>query len=166
MAIVTALMRTAIRVKFHRRLFIDDTFLIFACLTMTALLATVLYYTPTIFLAETIPNSQMQEGSTVPPASVNLGALTTRYRKAQFLRGSLAWLTIFAVKFSFLSSFRALTNRLPRIFMYWKVVVAVNILASVYCIGCGFLGCLKFGDETGQYLYGFQRMSQMTLTTL
>ncbi len=150
MAIVTAFTRTAILVKFHRRLFIDDAFLIFACLTMTALLATVLYYTPATFLAENIPNSQMQEGLTVPPASVNLGALISTYRKAQFLRGSLSWLTIFAVKFSFPSSFRALTNRLPRFLLYWKVVVAVNVLASVYCISCGFLGCLKSGDETGQ----------------
>ncbi len=111
---------------------------------MTALLATVLHYTAATFFAQGLPNSQMQEGSTVPRA------LISRYRKAQLLRGSLAWLTIFAVKFSFLSSFRALTDRLPRFHLYWRVVVAVNGLAFIYCIGCGFLGCLKSGDENGQ----------------
>lgn len=142
MAIITASVRTAIRIKYHRRLFVDDAFLVFACLALTALFASVLYYTPTTYLVAAIVDAQLSKGSTVSLSSERLGAVISTYRKAQLLRGSLAWLTIFAVKFSFLSFFRNLTNRLPRLFLYWKVVVAVTVFAFVYCIACGFLGCL------------------------
>ena len=141
LAIVTASTRTAIRVRFQHRLFADDAFLILACLALTALFATNLYYTSNVYLVGAILQGQSQEGSTVSPA-------ISSYRKAQFLRGSLAWLTIFAVKFSFLSFFYPLTDRLPRLILYWRMVVATNIIAFVYCVTCGFLGCLQSGDET------------------
>lgn len=155
MAILTASARTALRIKLHRRLFVDDAFLIFACLALTTLFATVLYYTSTTSLAEDIVNGQLQEGSTALPPSVNLDAVISRFRKAQLLRGSLAWLTIFAVKFAFLSFFYPLTDRLPRLFLYWRVVVAVNVLAFVYCIACGFLGCLDSSNKSCEQLYQF-----------
>ena len=151
MAILFALLRIAIRIKFHRRLFADDAFLIFACLTLTALLATVLYYTPNIFFVESTLNGQMQKGSTVASAGVDLRAVILEFQKAQLLRGSLAWLTIFAVKFSFLTFFRQLTDRLPTFFLYWRVVVFINVLAFLYCIGSGLFGCLGSGDETREY---------------
>lgn len=146
MAIITASVRTAIRIKYHRRLFVDDAFLIFACLALTTLIASVLYYTPTIYLAAAISDGQLYKGSSAPPTSVPPGALILKYRKAQLLRGSLAWLTIFAVKFSFLSFFRTLTDRLPRLFLYWKVVVTVTVFAFVYCVACGFIGCPDSDD--------------------
>ena len=121
--------------------------------------ATVLYCTSTIYLAAAILHGQLQQESTVSLASADLGTLISKFRKAQFLRGSLAWITIFAVKFSFLSFFHPLTHHLPRLRLYWKVVAALNALACVYCVTSGFLGCLGFGDETCEYWCGFQRLS-------
>lgn len=148
MAILFASLRIAIRIKFHRKLFADDAFLIFACLALTALFATVLYYTSTIYFAANIFKGQLQEGSTVAPAGVDLARVISKYRRAQLLRGSLAWLTIFAVKFSFLAFFRQLTDRLPRLFVYWRVVVVINVLAFLYCIFSVLLGCLEPANET------------------
>lgn len=145
---VTASIRTAIRIRLHKRVFADDAFLLFACSTLTALIATVFHDEPTIYLVQAVSSGQLQQGSAALPANGSSSALIPTYRKAQFLRGSLSWLTIFAVKFSFLAFFYPLTNRLPTLFFYWRVVVAVNILASVYCITCGFFGCLKSGEET------------------
>ena len=159
MAVVAAFVRTAIRIKCHQRLFVDDIFLVFACLTLTAMFATVLYYTSTIYLVAAILDGQSQQESTVSPASADLDTLISKFRKAQFLRASLAWITIFAVKFSFLSFFHPLTARLPRLRLYWKVVAAVSALASVYCVTSGFLGCLGSGDETCEYSCEFQRLS-------
>lgn len=147
-AVVTASIRTVLRIRFHRTLFADDALLIFACLTLTALFSTVYHYESTIYLVEAILDGQLQEGLVVSPASGRLSALISRYRKVQFFQGCLSWLTIFAVKFSFLSFFYPLTDRLPRLSLYWKVVVAVNVLASAYCITCGFFGCLNPGEET------------------
>lgn len=158
-AIITASARTAIRIKFHRRLFADDAFLFIACLALTALFATVLYYTSTTYTATAILSGQLREGSTVSPASVDLGAVVSGYRKVQYLRASLAWLTIFAVKFSFLCFFRPLTDRLPRLLLYWRVVVATNILAFVYCVACNFLGCLGSSDDTCEWWCRSQRLS-------
>ena len=149
MAMVTASVRTAIRIKFHRRLFVDDAFLLFGCLALTALFASGLYYTPNTYLAEAPANANghLSEGSTASLSSEHLGAVISTYRKSQLLRGSLAWLTIFAVKLSFLSLFRTLTDRLPRLFLYWKVVIAVTVLAFVYCIASGSLGCPGSDDH-------------------
>ena len=142
MAILTASARTALRIKLHGRLFTEDAFLIFACLALTTLFTTVLYYTSTTYLAEIIVYDPSQDAT-----SLNRVAVISQYRKAQLLRGSLAWLTIFAVKSSFLSFFYPLTDRLPRLFLYWRVVVAVNVLAFVYCVASGFVGCLESSDE-------------------
>ncbi len=163
-AILTASLRVGVRIKFHRRLFADDAFLIFACLTLTALFATVLHYTSTAYLVSDILNGQWQERPTMSPASVDMGALISSFRKDQFLRGSLAWITIFAVKFSFLSSFRPLTERLPRLLQHWRVVVAVNVLAFIYCVASGFLGCIEPGDDACEYSWA--QDSQMTLTDM
>lgn len=153
-AVVTASIRTVMRIRFHKTLFADDALLIFACLTLILLFSTVYHYESTIYLVEAILDGQLQEGLVVSQASGRLSALISRYRKVQFFRGCLSWLTIFAVKFSFLSFFYPLTDRLPRLSLYWKMVVAVNVLASAYCITCGFFGCLNPGEETLQCLTG------------
>ena len=146
MAIITASVRIATRIKYHRKLFVDDAFLIFACLALTTLFASVLYYTPATYLAAAILDGQSYQGSSASPTSVPLGALISTYRKAQLLRGSFAWLTIFAVKFSFLSFFRTLTVRLPRLFLYWKSIVVVTVFSCVFSVVCGFIGCADFDD--------------------
>ncbi len=158
-AILSASVRVGFRIKFHRRLFADDAFLIFACLTLTALFATALYYTPTTFLVSDVLNSQSQEGPTMSLASVDIGAVISSFRKDQFLRGSLAWITVFAVKFSFLSFFRPLTERLPRLLQHWRIVVAVNVLGFLYCVASGFLGCIEPGDDACEYSWDNPRLS-------
>ena len=48
----------------------------------------------------------------------------------------LAWITIFAVKFSFLFYFRTLVDRLPRLKMLWRVALAVCIPVAITSM-CG-----------------------------
>ena len=51
------------------------------------------------------------------------------------------WTTIFAVKFGFLSFFRVLVIRLPGIHLYWRVVVAVNVIVYLFSLIDGVIAC-------------------------
>ena len=53
----------------------------------------------------------------------------------------LTWTTIFAVKFGFLSFFRVLVIRLPGIHLYWRIVVAINVIVYLFSLIDGVIAC-------------------------
>lgn len=140
-AIVTAIVRTGIRIKLRRRVYFDDAFLGVACLALTAT-TTMLYKELGIFyLAEDIVQDYVSGGMADLPADVNVAAIIPRYQRTFYLHGTLSWIVIFSVKFTFLSLFHQLLDRLPRFLLYWKVIVVANVVALVYCICYAFLEC-------------------------
>ena len=140
-AIVAAIIRTGIRVKMRRRLYLDDGLLGLACLALTAA-TTVLYKELRIlYLAEDIVQDYLLGEMAGLPADVNVAATVPRYQRTDYLHGTLSWIVLFSVKFSFLSFFHQLLDRLPRFLLYWKVVVVANVIAFLYCICYAFLEC-------------------------
>ena len=140
-AIVAPIIRTGIRVKMRRGLYLDDGLLGLACLALTAA-TTVLYNDLGIlYLAEDIVQDYLSGDMADLPVDVNVAALVPRYQRTDYLHGTLSWIVIFSVKFTFLSFFHQLLGRLPRFLFYWKVVVVANVVALMYCICYAFLEC-------------------------
>ncbi len=140
-AIVAAIVRTGIRIKMRRRLYLDDAFLGLACLALTA--ATTILYKElrVLYLAEDIVQDYVSGDMADLPADVNVAAIVPRYQRTDYLHGTLSWIVIFSVKFTFLSFLHQLLDRLPRFLLYWKVVVIANVVALLYCICYAFLEC-------------------------
>ena len=130
-AVSAATIRTAVRIRSKGRLFLDDAFLIFACLTLVAATVILQIELGTIYLAEEL--TELYKSGKFPD-HVDINTIVARYHIAQYGHGTMGWLTIFAVKFSFLSFFRHLVTKIPRLESYWRFVLAFNFVAFLYCM--------------------------------
>lgn len=61
--------------------------------------------------------------------------------------GALIWAVVFDVKFCYLHFFRFLIDRQQPLVNYWKITVAINLIAAVFNICASFEACPKFGDQ-------------------
>ncbi len=123
-AILAASMRTVLRTYFHRRLSLDDAFLLFACATLTAAV-------PILYIAIG-PMYLVQElGNGGPNPQIHL------YQVLRLTHRALVWTAIFSVKFSFLSFFRQIVDRVQSLTLHWKIVGMMNIVAYIIaCVTC------------------------------
>ena len=147
-AIFAAGIRLCIRLRSKGRLFLDDGFLIFACLTLIGASAVLQSQLDAIYLAEEVAARYAFGHS---PGIVDIDRLVYRYHLAQNLHGTLGWLTVFSVKFSFLTFFRQLVDKIPRLQLYWKSVVAINLIAFLYCLLYIAGECQRSGAAAREY---------------
>ena len=140
-AIIAAAIRAGIRVKLHCRLYRDDRFLIFASLAVAAA-TTVLHEELNILcLAEETVQDFVSEHMGDLPRNLNIATKIPIYQPTDYLHRTLSWLVLFSVKFSFLSLFHQLVDRLPRLLLHWRVVILINVIAFRYCVCYVFLEC-------------------------
>lgn len=70
----------------------------------------------------------------------------SRYHKLGLVFLNLTWITVFAVKFSFLVFFRSLVDRIRTLRIYWWVVTVATGFAWAFTLGAVFLPCPWFED--------------------
>ena len=139
------------QIKIHRRLYLDDYFLLFACVTLTA--GTVLGYA-------NIGNLYWDEEVNYNPAHiyyllaehVDVGARIDTYQRLRLSYPALLWTSIFVVKFAYLAFFRRLIDRIPPLIKYWRVVLGISIVSFSICIISIYVSCVKWGLEAGQHV--------------
>ncbi len=133
LGILTATIRTILRFRSKGRLFLDDAFLIFACLCLAA--ASIILQTrlgTLISVEQLVRQYDIGDLADMPDGEA-LRAMINCYHSVHTVHGSLVWITIFSVKFSFLCFFRQLVEKMPRLLRYWKFVIGFNIAAFLYC---------------------------------
>ena len=149
-AIITAFIRLRIRLKIRRRLYLDDAFLGLACLFLLGA-SIILYrgleilYLSDKDLVDFIIEHRAEIADDVEPRAV---MLVFGYQRHFWWIGPLSWLAIFSVKFSFLSFFHQLVNRLPRLLLYWRIVVLLNIFTLIYFVGWYSIECSQTNFES------------------
>lgn len=145
---VAATARFVLQIKVHRRLHLDDYFLLLACICITA--GTVLGYLK-------VGDLYWSEDLSLNPTRL-LSLLTSEgdfinrvnaYERLYYIYPALLWTAIFAVKFAYLTFFRQLVARLRPLIIYWRVVLATTIISFPVCIASIYLGCMKWGLEAG-----------------
>ena len=97
-----------------------------------------------LYLVEAITEGQI-------PSGVDLLTIESegiRMHKLSVVFLVLGWTAVFAVKFSFLFFFRALTSRVRHMEFLWRGVVAMTIIAWLACCITSVTGCPYF-DERG-----------------
>lgn len=134
--------RIAIRIKFRRRLSLDDYFLLFglACLSGAAGLAFKLMRI--LFLTEVLetdhPVDYMFTVQDILDFKVAMAVVSSLL--------VLSWTATYAVKLSFLALFRHLISRLSKkITIYYWIIVGFTLLSWAYAVVEPFILCPVFG---------------------
>ena len=161
--ICAAVGRISVRIFYQRRLYPDDYVLAFGCVTLIASFALTnvmfenIYWDMSIILGP--PELQLEIA--MAPGFADRILL---YQQQSFATEVLCWVTIFSVKTSFLLFFRQMIDRLKSILTFWKVTVAVTILAGIYCVCSIFIACPHFGlDASKPMTHACTRIILLTL---
>lgn len=145
LAALTIVLRTAARFWTIHRLKLDDLFLWFALLCLSA--ATGIFYS-------LVHVSMLEEAVSLDPTVVvpydQLDSLLSSWPYLHSLL-SLMWTCIFSVKASFLAMFRLMIRHVskPLTIYYWAVVVYM-VLAWMFMVSEAFILCPHFGLDQGK----------------
>lgn len=118
LALTLATARTAIRVYKFRQVFADDGFLFLSIITLVA--STGLFYS-------TVPSQYhfAAAAAGLEPLPPDFLVVVAKTANIAYAAETLAWTTIFAVKFSFLFYFRGLIRRLQGLNVLWWCTLVV-----------------------------------------
>ncbi|MCJ1464989.1 hypothetical protein MMC07_003604 [Pseudocyphellaria aurata] len=141
-SVLFVIARTTIRLRYQKRLFIDDAFLFLAEICLCASVGLLYACADSLFLNEAL----ITRPSTVvlPPDYLNR---LSRSHKLDYAYIILTFTSIFAVKFSFLFFFRILVRRIHKMSVYWWVAVTVTTVAWVFCVLEPFIFCPYFDER-------------------
>lgn len=134
--------------KTYRRLQVDDYFLLFACICLTA--STVLGY---INVSNLYWSQELDYNPTrslfLLDEHVDIAAHINAYERLYYSYPSLLWAAIFAVKFAYLAFFRRLVDRVRPLVIYWRIIVILSVVSLPVCIVTIYVSCMKWGLEAG-----------------
>ena len=139
-ALLTAIIRTAVRVHHFRRLYLDDYFLFFGVASLVVSQGLFFASVPVYYLSYLVTVGKVR-----PP--LDLLDHAKRVTVFSIVAEVLAWTTIFAIKLSFLFYFRLLIERLPRLEKWWWFVFAMTVLTAGTNIPGSFIVCPYTGDQ-------------------
>lgn len=124
-----------------RRVYADDYFLFLALATLISSNA--------LFFASVPVQYQGANASTLAQILLQKDFFHIATDAANFAHtaGILSWITIFAVKLSFLFYFRPLVDRLPRLTTWWRFTLAVCIPVAITSMCSAFISCPYVGSE-------------------
>lgn len=125
----TAATRMALQLRYQRRLRADDYFLLFATLSLTS--GMVLMFSILSSLYTSQEKASNPEKTQINPS----------HFKIVYALPTLAWTTIFCVKFAYLWFFRLLIDRLRSLTIYWRVVVAITSISYPLCASSSYMAC-------------------------
>ncbi|KAI9810499.1 MAG: hypothetical protein M1826_003604 [Phylliscum demangeonii] len=139
LAIIAAVVRTVHRLRSHRRLFVDDLFLLIACIFLTA---------STIILYQTTTLTYRPFWSWLAGGPQELLKNVVSYEQLHFAYLFITWTAIFAVKFSFLFFFQVLVERIRYMTIYWRIVLGTTIIAFCLCVCEPAIECPHFATQS------------------
>ena len=150
-AMLATIGRLAIRYHYQRRLFADDYVLLFGCssliaaFTLTNVMFEDIYFDMSLILG---PGELVLQES----ASADFVDRILIYQQLSFSTEVMCWVTIFAVKMSFLLFFRQLLDRVKSLSTYWMLTVGIVVVSGIFCICSIFISCPHFGVSSSEYL--------------
>jgi len=151
-AVSAASIRLILQIKIHRRLYLDDYFLLFACACLTA--GTVLGYASvgSLYFSQDL-NYNPTHFFYLLAKHVDIAAHINKYQRLYYSYPALLWTAIFVVKFGYLAFFRRLIDRIRPLIIYWRIIVGITIVSFPICIISIYVACTKWGLEAGEHAY-------------
>ena len=146
---IAALFRLILQRKIHRRLFLDDYFLIFACILLTASMFLGYTNVGTLYWSQELIYNPSRFAHLLE-GHVDIAAHINAYNRLYLSYPTLLWTAIFAVKFGYLAFFRRLIARVTPLVTYWRVVIGITIVSFPICIISNYVNCVKWGLEASK----------------
>lgn len=138
-------MRTFIRFRGRQLHFLDEALLLFACLCLLAATILLIKGASSLYLVEQL---QLTPEAAASVTVQQIIAAIVKLQQEEYAVGILIWLSVFTVKFCYLSFLRELTDRLSRITTYWRLTLAVTCVSCVFNVCSSFIACPKLGDSS------------------
>ena len=144
--------RIAIRIRWRRRLFLDDYFLLFGLASLSGAAGLAFRLMRILFLTEVLETDH-------PLNYVFTVHDILEFNVAMAVVSSLvilSWTATYAVKFSFLALFKQLISRLSnKIKIYFWIIVGFTSLSWAYIVVEPFILCPVFGLSSSKRRYFF-----------
>ena len=151
-AILTAIGRLFALLPSRKRLHLDDILLIFACVFLTAGTVTLYVGTSVIYYYQELDLNSIKDLAISGADMSDIESQLVLYQRISLGYLSVAWSSIFFVKFAFLAFFRGLVDRLPLMQLYWKVVGVITALVFLFTWIDVFIPCPYPGVFSGKSL--------------
>ncbi|KAI9724630.1 MAG: hypothetical protein M1828_003654 [Chrysothrix sp. TS-e1954] len=150
LAMLAAVVRGAIRVKTRKMPSLDDYILLFACACLIGSTGVLYYGLPYIYFSEalTLSASGGAQSAAAGLDYTEINAILAKlvlFQKVNWAYLAVSWTAIFSVKFAFLAFFRKLVDRLPRLLLFWKILVGFTSLVFCFAVCDSFIACPKTG---------------------
>ena len=137
--------RYYIRIAIQKEFALDDAFLAFGMTCLIAAMVLLHINMDNMYFTETLIYAPMKLGG--PPGPQDLNHVF-EFRKLVTASLILTWVTMMAVKFSFLALFKRLIDRVHSMIRYWWVVAAFNLAVTGYGASVYIVPCPKVGKES------------------
>ena len=138
-----------IRLRYQKKLSVDDAFLYFAVICLCAAVGLLWSFTEAMYF-----NQALFLNNQTPDFPSNYQALLDflehRFHKTSAAYLILAHTTIYSVKFSFLFFFRVLIRRVRKMIIYWWTIFAIMIVAWAVTLVVDILPCPYFDIRAGK----------------
>ena len=126
-----ALLRTGFRVYTFRRFDLDDGFLVFAVITMTAAMALSHFLLPIAFIQNDLGLHRLS------PADIpNFSGKMFLEKNLETAASAMIWITIYAVKYSYMFFFKKLVRCVRGLQIWWWCVmgmlVPISLIGSLF----------------------------------
>ena len=131
----------------NRGFYLDDCMLLVGCMCLIAQTILLSEMTPNLYLFQPLQSTKISSLFNVP---ADISERWAWFEKCNYAFIAVAWTTIFSIKFSFLFFFRRLIDRLKGFIVYWRVVVAFNIVAWALSVCHPFISCPRFDLSAGK----------------
>ena len=151
LAVVFAIGRIAIRLRYQKSLAVDDAFLIFAVVCLIVALGLLFACTSSMYMLEALITND--PNATIPP---DIFDQVEWFRKLSTAFLVLSFTAIFAVKFSFLFLFKALIRNVRKMKIYWWTVLVTTTAVWAFGVVEFFLPCPSFGPQSCTFGFSLQ----------
>ena len=138
------LARTVIRFRYQKQLSLDDAFLCFGVVCLSAAVGLLMQFSETMYMNEAFRTTGIYA------TKANWESLMLQFNKTSDAYLALTYTTLFSVKLSFLCFFRILVRRVRKMAIYWWTVLAIMIIAwPVSIVAAVAPSCPVFGIPSG-----------------
>ena len=139
-AILTTMIRTAIRIKLQRRLLLDDWFLLLACVCLSAGFGLLMINREMIYFIEPITlNPQFNR---LKSRDANeLSSQSARFAKISDTFTVCIWAAVYSVKLSYLLFFKLLITNVTIVRRYWIFVFGLTVACGLFSLCGQFIFC-------------------------
>jgi hypothetical protein len=150
---VASISRLALRFQQERRLLLEDWLIILATVCLIAETGCVYHFSPTLYLIDAATIDPLVNEWIMSDSSRwrSLASLGPAWLDAYL---TLAWFSVFSIKFSFLALFHRMIRGVKKsLTRYYWVTVTATAIAGIVVVLESFILCPHFGSAAGMSLW-------------